>query len=440
VVAEPKCPDAVILVPGILGSELVDVATGDVVWGLRPKVLAKALITGSTFDRLRRDGLRCGGLIRFPGALFGLSRFEPYTRIVRRLQTVCRHPDAVVSHPYDWRKALEETSLELAGHAHDHLASWRSRSEGSRESRLVFVAHSMGGLLAWHAVNRHLDAADVALVVTLGTPFGGSVRAVKALGSGDVLTLGVRAEKVRDCARQLPSLYDLLPTYPCLTTKAACRRPDVADFVAGGAERDLLAQSTAARAALEHAVTAPGHDAPALMAVTGTRQQTLQSFTLSAGELSFHEHLDGTNWSGDGTVYVGAATTAGGGTPVPLPQQHGALANGGYAIGVVTDTLTGTLAGPPMGNGIGLAAPDVAVAGQPFEIRVAAPKFAGVGCRLEEPEVRDLGLVPLIQRTTDLGEPEQFGTVVVDSPGLYTVRVSGGGFADLRRDVLVWPR
>jgi hypothetical protein len=437
---EPRCPDAVMLVPGILGSELVDTATGEVVWGLRPKALAKALLAGTTFDRLRRDGLRAGDLVQFPGALFGLSRFEPYTRLLGRLKDTCAHPKAVAPHPYDWRKPLEETSRELAAHAHDHLTSWRSCPEGSRESRLVFVAHSMGGLLAWHAVNRHLDSADVAMVITLGTPFGGSVRAVKALGSGDVLKFGLRAKTIRDCARALPSLYDLLPTYPCVTTTAQCRPPDVNDLLTCGAERHLLSQSIATRERLEHAVATPTHVARTLMTVTGTRQQTLQSFTVSDGKLEFHEHIDGTNWAGDGTVYLGAARTATvGALPTPIPQQHGALANGDFAIGVVTDTLVGVEAGPPMGDGIGLTAPEMAVADQPFEVRVAAPVSAGVTCRLEEPEVSDLGPVSLTQRTTDLGEPEQFATVTVGSPGLYTLTASGGGFADLKCDVLVCP-
>jgi hypothetical protein len=41
----PRCRDAVVVVPGIMGSELCD-ANGDVVCGLKPNVLAKAWLSG----------------------------------------------------------------------------------------------------------------------------------------------------------------------------------------------------------------------------------------------------------------------------------------------------------------------------------------------------------------------------------------------------------
>jgi hypothetical protein len=175
------------------------------------------------------------------------------------------------------------------------------------------------------------------------------------------------------------------------------------------------------------------------MTIVGTRQQTLQSFTNDRGNLTFHEHLDRTNWGGDGTVYLGAASPKGQPFDTPLPQQHGALANSNFAIGLIADTLVGAVTGPPQGDGIGLATPDVVVVGQPFEIRVSAPAFAGVSCTLEEPGVRNLGGIPLTQRTTDLGEPEQYGPVSISQPGLYTVTAVGGGFADVSCDVLVVP-
>jgi hypothetical protein len=111
----------------------------------------------------------------------------------------------------------------------------------------------MGGLLAWHAANLHLATTDVALVLTLGTPFGGSVRAMRALGNGDLLPLGAHAARLRACTRRLPALHDLLPSHPSLVSAAArrCVPPTAGDLVSFGAEPDLVKASFAAREALE---------------------------------------------------------------------------------------------------------------------------------------------------------------------------------------------
>ncbi len=436
----PRCRDAVIVVPGILGSELIDPSSGEVIWGLEPKALAKTLISGSTFDRLRDDRLQAGDLLHRCAWLPGLTRFEPYTGLVRRLGDACVDTAAVAKHPYDWRRPLAQTAFELAGAAAEHLATWRSHRYGSSDARLVFVAHSMGGLLAWHAANLYLPPDDVLVVLTLGTPFGGSVRAIRAIGPGDLLPHKWHAAKLRACARELAALHDLLPQHPCVTADSGCIPPSRHDLISCGATPDLVDLSIETRSVLASRLSEPGHRQPQLIPLIGTDQQTLQSFTNDKGALKFHENIDGTNWAGDGTVYHGAAYPKGYDSAMPLPQQHGALASSGIALDFIQSTLQRVAVGPPQaGPGIGLATPDAVRAGDTFKVRVAAPKFAPVGCVCNEPGVRSLGNIPLTQRANDLGEPEWHGTLAISQPGLYTITATGGGFAAINNDVLVLP-
>lgn len=432
----PRCRDAVVVVPGILGSELVDPATGELVWGLTPTALARALITGTIYEQLAAERLRPRRLIGFACSFPGLTRFEPYAGLVHRLQDLCTHPDAVLAHPYDWRRPVAETATDLAAAAHDHLDAWRSHPAGSAAARLVFVGHSMGGLLSWHAANLHLAASDVALVLTLGTPFGGSVRAVRAVSHGNLLPHGAHSSKLRACARRIPALHDLLPSHPSMTSQQGCVVPSEADLVSCGANRDLLAASLATRAALGAQLAAAGHRPPLLVPFVGIHQPTLQSFTLADGELRFHEHLDDANWAGDGTVYQGAAYPKGHLATVPLPQQHGALAASSSAFSSVMAALVQATIGPPQGDGLGLAVPDAALTGVPFEIRVTVARRASCSCA--PVGGRSLGRIPLTRRTDEFGEVELFGKVTIRQPGLYTVTATGGGDGSVSADVLVF--
>ena len=53
----PKTSDAIVLLPGIMGSELVD-SDGKVVWGMKLGLLVKQAVLGNVFARiaLRPDG------------------------------------------------------------------------------------------------------------------------------------------------------------------------------------------------------------------------------------------------------------------------------------------------------------------------------------------------------------------------------------------------
>ena len=74
--------DAVIYLPGIMGSELVD-AKGNVVWGMKPSLVFRQAAFGTVLDRLALragDDIRASRPLQFPVALPLLSSMEPYRR------------------------------------------------------------------------------------------------------------------------------------------------------------------------------------------------------------------------------------------------------------------------------------------------------------------------------------------------------------------------
>lgn len=247
----PRCPDAIVVVPGIGGSELK--RGDDVIWGASLKVAVAGLVTGQLFDDLRGE-LVPGGLVRLPTNLPGIGRFDPYQRLMRTVRELAVHRAAVLEFPYDWRGSIVDSAAALAEAAGEHLERWRHHPSGSAESLLSLVCHSMGGLVARYYAEVLGDRSQIRQIITLGTPFGGSVKALRLLADGRLLKAGLLSEKLRRLARELPGVHDLLPSYPALATRTGRCVPAAADLVAAGATADLVDRAASARRRVEEAI------------------------------------------------------------------------------------------------------------------------------------------------------------------------------------------
>ena len=160
-------------------------------WGLKPKVLGLAWLTGSlsqlhvTDEDLHGGGrLRATRLLRVPGYLPLLGGFEPYTDLLRRVENTVVDPRAAVEFAYDWRLPVVYNAAELVGRCEQHLQAWRGvvAAEGycdPQDVRLVIVAHSMGGLLARVASAAAGMADALREIITLGTPYFSAVKAIR---------------------------------------------------------------------------------------------------------------------------------------------------------------------------------------------------------------------------------------------------------------------
>lgn len=122
-----------------MGSELVDTATGDVLWGLAPGPFVSAWLSGASLERLRlRKQERLGQygrvtatrLLQAPAWLPVLQGAEPYTRLVGRLRQVVADPAALLEVAYDWRLPVTYYAVRLADAASFRWPGWNGASVG----------------------------------------------------------------------------------------------------------------------------------------------------------------------------------------------------------------------------------------------------------------------------------------------------------------------
>lgn len=464
--------DAVVVVPGIMGSELVDAATGKTLWGMRDlQWYVTAWSSGRGLADLqftpdeaagRYGRVRASRLLRFPAFARVLAGFEPYTRLVAKIRQVVADPAAVLEFPYDWRLPVAYNATLLAEAANAHLRQWRANPlheaarrahPSGREARLVIVAHSMGGLLARYMSTIPGAAESVRATITLGTPFYGSVLAAVLLNSGrgapvplpsrrPLAMLGRRTADagVRALAATLPGVHDLLPTYRCLDEVHHARALTVQDVEDLGGSRDLADATFALQRTLD-GVSLPGH-----RAVVGTEQPTAQSITVRAGVVTAHRYAcEGTvgqpitrvDRMGDATVYRDAATLAD--TPLTyLPQQHASLARTDEAITMVRAVITERdpdRLGPPLGAGrIGIDLPDLVEPGQRWPVVVTGvDQPHSVRCVVSDVMTGR----PVASPPASWHDGMIAAQPTLHRPGLYRVTVAGGGATPVERLVLV---
>lgn len=456
-------PDAVVIVPGIMGSAL-ESANGPLwgfrelrtyarIWSRRNPSLGELALTDDERDG-RYGRVRATGLVEFPAWAPFLQGFEPYPDLVAAVRRVVAHPAAVREFAYDWRLPVAHNAGLLADAAAEHLKAWRNHCEylamlrelpDRRPARLVLVAHSMGGLLVRALPLVSGVALDIRATVTLGTPFDGAAKSAVILNRGEGGAVPLPRAQLRELAATLPGVHDLLPHYRCLDTgNDDPSRLTPAEVAELGGDRDL---ATAAFDFHRRTAAVPlvGH-----RAVTGTAQPTVQSLGLRAGTVIEHRHtfvLDPAGGfernrhgvlvriddHGDGTVPRNSADLSGVGS-MPLAQQHGALARTPEAIEIVCNVITGRDPDAPrLGDGeIGLSVPDVVAPGDEWPAVVTGvdgPNDAS--CVVADGDGRPVDHPPLHRR-----DGVWQATVVLPAPGIYRVTVEGGGGSAVTQLVL----
>jgi hypothetical protein len=465
-----KTQDAVVVVPGIMGSELRDTATGDPLWGLSVPLLDRAWRRGDGLEHLHTTPAELEGstgrvratrLLAVPAWAPFLRGIEPYSDLLRTVAEAAAAPEAVLPFPYDWRLPVEYNGALLAAAAREHLQQWRTRVEASadlralcedRAPRLVFVAHSMGGLVTRAALAHEHDLIpDTRAIITLGTPFLGAVKTAVILG-GDRAnpTPALPPRRMQALAATLPGVHDLLPDYRCVDEGLDVARLSPETVGAIGGSKELAARAQQFQTRMRTAAPAlPGH-----RAVVGVAQPTVQSLRIDNGIVhaqheAFRAYADGQlrrdadgvperhDRAGDGTVYRDSASI---GTPASttyLPVQHGALAKHSTALRYVHAVLTehDEHLGPPMGTGeLGLVLPEEGVlAEQAWTLRVTGTTSpAGVICHVEDVATRRAVARPRLSGR----DGALAAQVTLPDTGLYRVSLDSGGSAAVTQLVL----
>ena len=207
----------VIVVPGITASQLRDE------YPISPEVVWSAMLKKS-YDRvaLHPDNVRYER--DEPARVVADQAFDlPYGELVEELRhDLTQHedrPTPVYPFAYDWRQPLEHSEALLAAFVDEVIERTKLiphyyRAGYAESPRVDLIGHSMGGLIITGYLQRHRAAARVAKVVTLGTPFRGSLEAPLKITTG-LAALGTvgASSREREVARLTPALYYLLPSY-----------------------------------------------------------------------------------------------------------------------------------------------------------------------------------------------------------------------------------
>ncbi len=238
---ERKGKRPIIVIPGILGSELVDEKSGEVAWPSAVRSLAASLtLPLSPNLAANRDNLYPRKII----SSVKLARLVPEVYVYRGLLDALKQyggyaegdwnnpspegdRDTFYVFAYDWRRDNVESARELV----QRLESLKRKLKRP-DLKFNIVAHSMGGLIARYAAMygdtdlpadsvapspNWAGAAHINRIVMFGVPNEGSADAFATILRGYSLTEGLRPQIrlfntfSKDVAFSSPSVFQLMP-------------------------------------------------------------------------------------------------------------------------------------------------------------------------------------------------------------------------------------
>lgn len=302
-------PDCVVVVPGIMGSELR--LGAEVVW---PGSGFDTFVTRyDRLDELLREDLVATRLIE------RVWVFGVYAELLADLRVLgFREGGAaptLVPFPYDWRRDVRASAAALA----DRLDALHDAHAGA--AAISLVAHSMGGLVARACLEDAALAARpgvraVRRAIFLGTPHAGAAEALPGV-LGFLRKAFLAGDQVRTLASdtRYPAAYQLLPHRGQPWVWRHGRGLEPADLYEPGvvAALGLVADNLAAALALQRALDpARRPDGVRYFSFVGTRHKTASVVRLRqtpGGGLE--AAADETADAGDGTVPVWSALLAG---------------------------------------------------------------------------------------------------------------------------------
>jgi pimeloyl-ACP methyl ester carboxylesterase len=311
--------DVIVCIPGITGSVLRK--DGKDIWNVSGGAILNALRTlGGSVKELKLeedpvdaddvDGITATSVIRDVHLIPGLWKIDGYTKLVRHIEERfdVKHGENLFEFAYDWRRDNRVASRQLATKTKGWLDAWRAKS-GNRNAKLVLIGHSMGGLVARHFIECREGWRDTRTLVTIGTPYAGSLYALGTLANGKK----VKFFDLTEIARSLTAVYQLLPIYPCydggdgkLARVAEARIPnlDPAKTKAALAFHHEIRDAVEENMKLSEYADARYDIRP----IVGIEQPTAQSAQRDGNKVKLLRRLGKDDLAGDGTVPRPSAT------------------------------------------------------------------------------------------------------------------------------------
>ena len=237
----PKGKLPVIIIPGLVGSELINKDTNDVVWfGLRRAKTDDLRLPISTNLAENRDNLIPRDILRSVKLFSFLPETEIYERLANTLETTggytegkwdapseTGYEDTYYVFPYDWRRDNVENARLLIRRIDELKIKLKKPN-----LKFNIIAHSMGGIIARYAA-RYGDtdlpgngripqltwagAREINKIFLIGTPNEGAVSALNSLVNGLGLLSSSRLNLpfIQDLSKYdvftIPAAYQLLP-------------------------------------------------------------------------------------------------------------------------------------------------------------------------------------------------------------------------------------
>jgi len=440
--------DVVILLPGITGSVLAN-ARGKEVWSPSAGAIWRAITSlGGSIKDLELDpaggdgGVTAPRLVPDTTIVPGLIKIDGYSRIEQYMvaQLGLAPGQNYFPFPYDWRLDNRVNAKRLETQALDWLKQWRA-SSGAADAKLVLVGHSMGGLVSRYFLECLGGWQYTRTLITLGTPHRGSVNAVDFLVHGMKKGIGPLGLDLSPLLRSFPSVYQLLPIYPCIDTGAAALARVAAAAESGALPNVKPDWATDARrfhTEIEEAQKANAGNAAynerayRLVPVVGIEQPTFQSASSRGGTVELLRSYEGKDMGGDGTVPRVSATPlemSDAVREVYAAELHGSLQNADGPLANVKGVMTKpdidlTRFRAELPTALTLDLDDVVLPGEPLVVRArAAEGNPTITAHLTNAATGETLTEPL----TRAREPG-WQTVELDlAPGTWRVRIEATG-------------
>jgi pimeloyl-ACP methyl ester carboxylesterase len=434
--------DVVVLVPGIMGSTLYQ--RGDPVWAPTGGAVRRLLRTyGGSVKALKLpegigdnapdDGVEARDLFPDLHLIPGIWSWNlGYSVLVKRLKRDFHLLEAcdgapgeiipnLVRFAYDWRLSNRYNARRLKTVVEPALEAWRAQGGEFGDAGLVFVCHSMGGLVARWYIEKEGGREVTHRVITMGTPYRGAFKAL------DQLVNGVRPGRWRfrldlgSTARSFPSMYQLAPEYACLGSEQLLKTTETNEH---GLDTDMVNDGMRFHNDLDDAAE-PAPAGLALDAICGIRQQTLTTGWFDSTGLAGSPLFQGEDQGGDGTVPRLAAYPKSWDrdrSKMWFADGHGALQSNPAVLDQVYGSLTDTdvtVRGGEIGD-VGITVDEVVDAGSSFPVGVTGGARFDLWLMVLDETGRSAATVPL--RRTSTGQR----VVTIDglAPGAYRLQVT----------------
>ena len=308
--------DIVVVIPGILGSALSQGKKD--IWAPSAGAAARAICT--FFDSILKlqldqdpspdDGVTASRIIHHAHMIPGLTKNNGYAELTRVIlgQFAVEKGRNFFEFPYDWRRDNRVAARRLAGLAPRWIEQWKQYS-GAANPRLFLLVHSMGGLVARYFLEVLGGWQYTRALVSFGTPYRGSLDSLDYIANGFQKKFGfIPIVDLTDLLRSMPSVYQLLPTYPCcaigegpmLRVHEVDGIPNMDPLKAADARAFHDEIDSAAQSNLKNETYV--RSGYSLHPIVGVWQPTLQSARLREKKLTVLREYPGQRADGDGRV------------------------------------------------------------------------------------------------------------------------------------------